>query len=129
MNEQPEWVDRLIAAILRIGVLSSVTAVTGGLIVAFLHHPEYMQSATALGPLIDPSSPFPDSIRGVLAGCRAGHGQSLIMIGLLLLIATPVARVLVSIGIFAIERDRLYVGITSAVFALLLLSFAIGAAG
>ena len=51
------------------------------------------------------------------------------MLGLLLLIATPVARVAFSIVAFALEGDRLYVAITAVVLALLVLSFAVGAAG
>ena len=39
-----------------------------------------------------------------------------------MLIATPVARVVASVGAFALERDRLYAGITLAVLAILLVS-------
>jgi uncharacterized membrane protein len=42
-----------------------------------------------------------------------------IQIGLLLLIATPVARVVFSIAAFALERDRMYVAITLVVLAIL----------
>jgi Protein of unknown function (DUF1634) len=37
----------------------------------------------------------------------------------LLLLATPVARVVFSIAAFALERDRMYVGITLVVLAIL----------
>jgi uncharacterized membrane protein len=43
-------------------------------------------------------------------------------LGLLLLIATPIARVAFSIFAFALERDWLYVGLTTVVFAVLLFS-------
>jgi len=43
----------------------------------------------------------------------------IIQLGLLLLIATPVARVVFSIVVFALQRDWLYVGITLAVLAVL----------
>jgi uncharacterized membrane protein len=46
----------------------------------------------------------------------------LIQLGLLLLIATPVARVVFSVVGFAIERDWMYVGITLVVLATLLYS-------
>jgi len=42
-----------------------------------------------------------------------------IQIGLLILIATPVARVLFSMVAFGLERDRMYVGITVVVLAIL----------
>ena len=42
--------------------------------------------------------------------------------GLLVLVATPVVRVGVSLVAFALERDRLYAAITAAVLGLLLVS-------
>jgi len=42
-----------------------------------------------------------------------------IQVGLLILIATPVARVVFSLVAFGIERDKVYVGITLAVLAIL----------
>jgi uncharacterized membrane protein len=42
-----------------------------------------------------------------------------IEIGLLLLIATPVARVAFCIAAFAVERDKMYVGFTLVVLAIL----------
>ena len=62
------------------------------------------------------------SIAGVIRFTLAGHRQGLIQLGLLLLIATPVARVLFSVYAFARERDWLYVGITLLVLAVLLCS-------
>jgi uncharacterized membrane protein len=47
----------------------------------------------------------------------------------LLLVATPVARVAFSIVGFALERDRLYVVITTIVLAILLYSLIAGVAG
>jgi uncharacterized membrane protein len=43
-------------------------------------------------------------------------------LGLLVLIATPVVRVAISVVGFALEGDRLYVAITAAVLTILLLS-------
>ncbi len=53
--------------------------------------------------------------------------QSIITLGLLCLIATPVLRVAVSIMTFVVERDRTYIIITCIVLAILLLSiFGVG---
>ena len=49
-------------------------------------------------------------------------GGAIIQLGLLILIATPVARVAFSAVAFAIERDYLYVWITLFVLAVLLYS-------
>jgi uncharacterized membrane protein len=48
--------------------------------------------------------------------------QAVIEIGLLILIATPIARVVFSLVAFALERDHLYVPITLAVLGILMYS-------
>jgi len=65
------------------------------------------------------------TIRGVIESVIVGRGrgQGLIQLGLLLLIATPIARVAFSVVGFAIEHDRLYVAFTLLVLAILLYSF------
>jgi uncharacterized membrane protein len=52
----------------------------------------------------------------------AGDDRAVIAVGLLALIATPIARVALSIAAFARWRDYLYVGLTTFVLALLLYS-------
>ncbi len=129
MSSEPQWVDRMIAYVLRGGVTISLTVVLTGLVITFLHHPEYSRSRPALGALTNPGTSYPSSVGAVVEGVREGRGQAIVTLGLLLLIATPVARVAVSIAVFVIERDRLYVVITACVLALLLLSFVLGASG
>jgi uncharacterized membrane protein len=63
------------------------------------------------------------TISGVIQSVISGRGQGIIQLGLLLLIATPIARVAFSVIGFAIERDRLYVSFTLLVLAILLYSF------
>jgi uncharacterized membrane protein len=62
------------------------------------------------------------SIGGVVKGAIALDAQSVIQLGLLVLIATPIARVAFSIVAFALERDWLYVGLTFVVFGVLMYS-------
>lgn len=126
---EPRWVDVAISWLLRGGVLISIAVVTFGIAMTFLHHPEYFRSRPALGELTQGAMHYPSSIGAVVDGVRTARGQAIVMAGLLLLIATPVARVAFSIVVFIIERDRLYVVITAAVLIVLLVSFAIGRAG
>jgi uncharacterized membrane protein len=51
----------------------------------------------------------------------AGDPAAIIQLGILLLIATPVARVLFAIIGFTIERDRLYILISLIVFTVLMI--------
>jgi uncharacterized membrane protein len=59
------------------------------------------------------------TVDGILREAAKFHGRGLIQLGLLLLIATPVARVLFSVFAFIYERDWTYVGITMIVLTLL----------
>ena len=54
------------------------------------------------------------------------HGRGLIQLGLLLLITTPVARVLFSVLAFLYEKDWTYVGVTVIVLGLLSYSLFFG---
>jgi uncharacterized membrane protein len=63
-----------------------------------------------------------DSVKGVVVGALSLRSRWVIQFGLLLLIATPVARVALSLIAFAQQRDRTYVVITAIVLAVLLFS-------
>jgi uncharacterized membrane protein len=63
-------------------------------------------------------------IPGIIRESIALHPAGIIQLGLLLLIATPIARVAFSIWAFAEERDWLYVTVTLIVLGLLLFSLA-----
>lgn len=62
------------------------------------------------------------TIPGVFQSARGMHGRGWIQLGLLLLISTPIVRVMFSIVGFTIERDYLYVTFTVVVLAVLLYS-------
>jgi len=124
-----EWVDTAISTLLRVGVISSVTVIAIGLVMTFVHHPEYVTSAQSLHELTEARAQYPNHVLGVIDGVRELRGQAIVMAGLLLLIATPIARVALSIVAFIIERDRLYTAITAAVLVILLVGFAIGLQG
>ena len=72
------------------------------------------------------TAPAYGQFRPAVKGVRALHTlpapEAVILIGLLLLIATPVARVIFSLVAFALEKDRVYVAITAAVLTILLYS-------
>jgi uncharacterized membrane protein len=60
------------------------------------------------------------TVGGVIEGVAQGDSISVIQLGVLLLIATPIARVLFSVIGFARERDWMYVAFSTLVLALLL---------
>jgi uncharacterized membrane protein len=68
---------------------------------------------------------FPEA-GGIRALLALPGPQQMILAGLLVLIATPVARVVFSMAAFALERDWEYVGLTAIVLGVLLYSIAVG---
>jgi len=120
---QPQpWRDRRIEIILgnllRTGVLLSAAVVLCG---AFIYLSRHTHEPTNYRVFRGEPSEF-RTIAGVIQSVIDGRGRGLIQLGLLLLIATPIARVVFSIVGFAIERDRMYVAFTLIVLAVLLYS-------
>jgi len=64
------------------------------------------------------------SLQGVIHAISPSNCAAVIQLGLLFLIATPIARVAFSLAGFAFERDRTYMAITAIVLAVLIYSVA-----
>jgi len=120
------WVELVISGILRGGVIASLATILVGLVVMFVHHPDYLKSSADLSRLTKSGAAFPHTVPDVGAGLLAGRGQAIVTLGLLLLIATPILRVAVSIIVFVLQRDWVFVLVTSFVLAVLLISFWLG---
>jgi uncharacterized membrane protein len=108
----------LISRVLRGGVILSAVIIGAGMLGVLLH---YGNQASSLPTL--------DSPGAVWHGLLAGDPVAVIMAGLLVLLATPVLRVAVSVVAFALEGDFRYVVITCLVLLILMVSFALGKAG
>jgi uncharacterized membrane protein len=122
MPTLPVWTDRkvedLIGNLLRAGVfLSALIVFVGAVVYLARHGGELADYRVFHGE--------PNQLRtipGVLREALAFQGRGIIQLGLLLLIATPVARVVLSIAGFAAERDRMYVGFATIVLVILIYS-------
>jgi uncharacterized membrane protein len=114
--------ERIIGTLLQVGVvLSGALVVAGGVIYLIRHGNEPPRYGTFAS---EPSNLR--TLSGIVAYALSMHGRGIIQLGLLFLIATPVARVAFSAVAFALERDWLYVAVTSLVLAVLLFSLAGG---
>lgn len=125
-------VEAVISSVLRWGVAVSLGFMATGSILAFCQGTDYGArggSPADLRRLLSPALEFPRTWSSIAGGIVHGNGRAVIAAGLLILIATPIARVACSIAAFALERDRRYVLITAAVMVLLGISFWLGAAG
>ncbi|MCA9521636.1 MAG: DUF1634 domain-containing protein [Myxococcales bacterium] len=127
-DERARTVELLISRLLRIGVFTSFAVIVLGAVLSFVERSELLTSPDLLVQLINRPNPL-RNVTDVLRSVARFEGRGIVMLGLLLLIATPVLRVFVSAFVFFYQRDRIFVLITSGVFALLMLSFLIGTAG
>ncbi|WP_229752591.1 DUF1634 domain-containing protein [Paenibacillus physcomitrellae] len=76
-----------------------------------------------------PEDTYPTSFMGIVNGVGDWKPVAVIEAGLLLLILTPVLRVVVSLFVFLREKDYRFVAITALVLLILIISFALGKAG
>ncbi len=120
--------ELVISNLLRWGVAISIVLVSVGMAVTFVHHPSYLTSSADLATL-KTSQAFPTSLPSLGRDLAHGEGRAIVMFGLLVLLATPIARVGASIVAFWHQRDWTFVAITSVVLALLLISLTLGKAG
>ncbi|MFP5275566.1 MAG: DUF1634 domain-containing protein [Acidobacteriota bacterium] len=110
--------ENVIGNLLRTGVLIAAAVVfTGGVAYLFQHHHEYVHYQTFVAGGDDMRT-----VPGIVQSAFHLNSAGIIQLGLLLLIATPVARVVMAIAGFALERDRLYVVVSTIVLAVLLFS-------
>ena len=126
LEEPVRRAELVISYTLRIGVFASLMMILLGMGVSFLRHPQYARDPRLLAHLTTPGSAFPHTLREIAFGLEHVRGQSIVLLGMLLLISTPVVRVAISIFVFVRQKDAAFVAITSTVLLLLLLSFLIG---
>jgi uncharacterized membrane protein len=114
------WTERQVelrmARLLRTGVIVSATVMVIGAVIYLVKHgsqwPEYGTFQSEPSDL--------RSVTGIILDALAGRGRGIMQLAVLLMIATPVLRVAFAVYAFARERDRLYVGVSLVVLALLI---------
>ncbi|MDG6902966.1 MAG: DUF1634 domain-containing protein [Nitrososphaerota archaeon] len=120
--KDPDSMNNVIGMVLRYGVLISATVIILGVVILALSG-KYSDVASLLTYNQNvPHGNFDVSFSGIVSGLAAANPISIIEVGVILLIATPVSRVLISVLLFDAEGDRQYVLITGVVLALLLFS-------
>lgn len=115
----------IIGWILRAGVLVSMSVIfIGGVIYLYRHGQTHVDYSKFVGVPDFVSNPG-----GIIHGIITLRGRAIIQAGIVLLIATPVIRVLFSAIGFIMEKDYLYTGITILVLFIILASMISGHAG
>jgi len=102
--------------LLQAGVLLAATVVlAGGIIYLFAHAGERTNYRVFVARPVGLRHPSE-----LLRGIAAGDAGAIIQLGILLLVATPICRVIFAVTAFLRESDWLYVGISLTVLAVLL---------
>jgi uncharacterized membrane protein len=119
MRLTDEKLELAVGRMLQTGVLVAAAVVLIGGVLFLIHAPA--------GPRTDYRHfhPIVRQLRtpdGIWHGVMHGDAASVIQLGLLLLIATPVVRVILAGVGFLMERDHLYFWVSSIVLAVLLYS-------
>jgi uncharacterized membrane protein len=113
-----EKLEVVIGNLLRAGVIASAIIVfLAGILFVTQHHADTVHYATFQMERSDLRT-----ITGVFRSARALRPDAIIQLGLLLLIATPVARVALAALGFYLERDRVYLVVSLIVLSILLFS-------
>lgn len=111
--------ETIMGRLLQFGVLlASCVMLVGGIL--------YVNAQHDARPDYHVFSSEPQALRhlsGIAHGVAAGEPAAIIQLAVLLLIATPVARVVFALIAFGIERDKLYIIVSSVVLAVLLFGF------
>ncbi len=117
-----QQVETIIGNLLRISVtIAALTVFLGGVIylVRFMGvHPDYRYFTGEPEDL--------RTVSGILMDALTLHSRGIIELGLLILIATPVARVIFALVAFALQRDRIYVVVSLIVLTVLIFSLSGG---
>ena len=103
--------ELIISGVLLGGVLLSAAIIVIGVVMFYIH------------PVPAGHGQFPSNLAETISGLANGNPLAVVVLGLLILLATPILRVAVSILAFLAERDMQYVIITCIVLVVLLSSF------
>ncbi|KRM90510.1 DUF1634 domain-containing protein [Fructilactobacillus florum] len=107
--------EKTIGRIMRWGVTLAIIIMVIGLLAFLLH-----------GGLGYPNNYYVHSFKELFSGLAEQKPYSIMMLGIFILILTPVLRVVASIYSFYREHDWLYVVITALVLLILIASFILG---
>jgi uncharacterized membrane protein len=115
----------IIGWVLRAGVFISMLVVFIGGVIYLYRHGQTIANYHEFKGIPD----FVHSASGIINGIMHLRGRAIIQAGIILLIATPIVRVVFSAVGFIIEKDYLYTGITIIVLLIILISAFSGHAG
>ncbi len=116
LKAETQDINKIVSIILATGMYATIFFYLIGLILVFVrgtHIPKLSQQ-------------YFHSFGGFFTSLFGLHARAFLYLGTIFLILTPVSRVIISIFAFKKEKDYKYVGVTTVVFLIILISVLIG---
>ncbi|RZK87166.1 MAG: DUF1634 domain-containing protein [Pedobacter sp.] len=121
-NKQENLNDKdiqvILGTLLRAGVIISMSIVLIGGAIFLIHNKGGITDYKVFKPELAKFSSIAEIFKGVLTF----HGDAIVQFGILMLIFTPIARIVFAIFSFLIERDYLYVLIGFIILTIITIS-------
>lgn len=117
-NINDKDIQVILGTLLRAGVIISMTIVLFGGVIFLIHNKGVITDYKVFKPELAKFS----SIGAIFKGLLTFHGDAIVQFGILMLIFTPVARIVFAVFSFLIERDYLYVIIGIIILAIITIS-------
>ncbi len=114
----------ILGTLLRAGVIISMSIVLFGGIIFLIHHNGSITDYNVFKPELAKFS----SIAAIFKGVLTFQGDAIVQFGVLMLIFTPIARIIFAIFAFLMERDYLYVLIGLIILSIITISLNSGLA-
>lgn len=111
---QKNDIETKISIIMRVGVFASVLFMVLGFVLLLVNYEDNFAGIENI------------SFQAIFDGIIAFNPYSIMLLGIFVLLLTPVIRVISTIVLFIKEHNKLYALITIVVLAILILSFLIG---
>jgi len=106
----------IIGNLLRYGVWISLSVAFMGGIIYLLNHGNELENYSVFH---ENDTNIFKVILNIYNGVVQGQGESIILLGIILLFITPILRLLISLFVFYFEKDYLYVSITTIVILII----------
>ncbi|MDQ1140072.1 DUF1634 domain-containing protein [Pedobacter agri] len=117
-NINDKDIQVVLGTLLRAGVIISMSIVLIGGVVFLIHNNGIITDYKVFKPELSKFS----SIAAIFKGLSTFHGDAIVQFGILMLIFTPIARIIFAIFSFFLERDYLYVLIGFIILAIITIS-------
>lgn len=117
-NIKDKDIQLILGTLLRAGVIISMAIVLIGGVIFLIHNKGVITDYKVFKPELAKFS----SISAIFKGVLTLQGDAVVQFGILMLIFTPIARIVFAIFSFLVERDYLYVLIGVIILAIITIS-------